>query len=115
MIGVIYPGHGSHSVTDIIGGLSAISAQFANYSWDLVDNGKYFLTRFSDERGLTHVASRTSIPCRQHEAGFTVYRWTGQEDDLFQIFPVVAWISIRRLPLHHWNREDLAKFVTKFA
>lgn len=115
MIGVIYPGHGSPSVNDIIGGISAISKQFANHNWDLVDNGKYFLTRFPSERRLTHVASRTSNPCRQHEVGFMVYRWTDQEENLFQIFPVTACVSIRGSPLHHWNRADLAKLVTKFS
>lgn len=39
----------------------------------------------------------------------------GQEDDLFKIFPLVAWLSIRGLPLHQWNKANLAKLVIKFA
>lgn len=53
--------------------------------------------------------------CRNHSAGFTVCRWTGEEDDQVQLFPITATLGIRGLPLHHWKICDLSKIVTKFA
>lgn len=50
---------------------------------------------------------RMSIPLGS--AGFTVYIWTGEEDDLLHIFPVHAWLAITGLLLQHWNRMDLCK------
>lgn len=115
-MGFIYPGHGKPSGEDmIIGGLRAISVGFARYDWALANLGRYCLAKLSDADGLNHAISKTSIPCRDHNSGFTVYRWSGQEHDQIQIFPVTASLSNRGLPLNHWNRTDLGKIVTKLA
>lgn len=42
-------------------------------------------------------------------------RWTGEEESQFYSFPVVAWMEIRGLQIHHWNRVDTSKLMVKFA
>lgn len=77
VIGVVYPGHGNPSVPNMIGGLRAILATFARFDWKFHNLGKYYLVRFPSAKGLDHAVGRTSIPCRDHTGGFTVYRWSG--------------------------------------
>lgn len=77
VIGVVYPGHGNPSVPNMIGGFRAISATFAHFVWRFYDLGRYYLVHFPSADGLDHAVGRTSIPRRDHTAGFTVYRWSG--------------------------------------
>lgn len=109
------PGTQKPILEDIIGGLCAISLQFARFDWSLVWWGKYYIVRFPDPKELNHAICITSIPYCDHTTGFKVYRWSGEEDDKFHIFPMKACLSLTGLPLHHWNKTDLSKIVAKFA
>lgn len=84
--------------------------QFGRHPWLLTDRGKYCL----NTDGLNHVINRALISWREHDAEFKVYQWMGKEDYQFQVFLVVAWLSMKGLPLQHLNRMDLARLVTKF-
>lgn len=50
-----------------------------------------------------------------HRRFHGVYRWCEEDDNPIQLFPITATITIRGLPLHHWNRCDLSKVVARFA
>lgn len=99
----------------MISGFRAISAVFAYFKWKFYNLGRYYLVRFPSAESLDHAVARTSIPCRDHITDFTVYRWSGEEDDQTQLFPITATIAIQCLPLHHWNRRNLRKVVARFA
>lgn len=64
---------------------------------------------------LSLVASKTLVPCKEYKAGFRVCRWTGEVEDQFYSFQLVAWIEIRGLSIHHWNRVDIGKLMSKFT
>lgn len=113
ILGVIHPGHGAPTREDIIEGLRAISISFKQHEWKLTRMGGQYIARFPSAEGLDHV--RTSIPCRGHNAGFTVLRWTGEEEGFPHRFPVLAWLKIFGFPLQNWNRCDLNKLLVKFA
>lgn len=66
-------------------------------------------------RSLNHAIGRTSIPCKDHKAGFTVYHWTSEEDDTIHLFSIMATLAIIGVTLHHWNCADLSKLLIRFA
>lgn len=70
VIGVVYPGHGDPSTTEMIEGLRAISASFAAYEWKFVKSGNLFILLLPSADGLDHVVRRTSIHCKGHKAYF---------------------------------------------
>lgn len=63
--------------------------------------------------GLKHARGRISIPCKQHKACFSMYRWLGEENDLIHLFPVTTWIAIGGFPLHHQNQSYPSKLMVK--
>lgn len=71
------------------------------------------MAKFPNQEGLNHAMGRTSIPCNDYKAGFTVYRWSGEEDD--QVFPITAWLKIEGIPLRPGNRQDISKLLIKNA
>lgn len=58
---------------------------------------------------------RFRVKCKDHKVGLKVYRWKGNEDDRFYMFPTKALLAIHGLSLHHWNRNDISKLMTKPA
>lgn len=58
---------------------------------------------------------RTSIPCRDYEAKFRVVRWGNEERVQHHKFPVRAWITVRGIPINHWNSNNLSKIFIKHA
>lgn len=114
-LGVLYLGHGSPFVEDMKDGLAALSEEFGSFNWVIYEYGNKFLTYFPTEATLSFAASKTSVPCRDYRAKFRVCRWNRDEDDKFYSFPIVAWIEIKGLPLHHWNRVDMSNLLVKFA
>lgn len=114
-LGVLYPEHENLSIEDMKEGLIALLKDYPDFNWIIYDGGIKFYTYFPSEAGLFFAGSRTLVPCRGHEAGFRVFRWNREEDDQLYTIPTAAWVEIRGLSIHHWNRMDINKLMIKFA
>lgn len=44
-----------------------------------------------------------------------MYHWAREEDDMFHVFPVTAWLAIHGVLLQHWNCNVLSKLIVHFA
>lgn len=95
--------------------LRAICLEFLKHSWSVQNRERYYLVKFPTREGLNHTMGRTSIPCKDHKAGFSIYHWSGEEDNIIHLFPITATLAITDVPLHHWNRTDLNKLLIRFA
>lgn len=114
-LGVLYPCHSNPTMEKMQDNLRTLSVEGRSHRRYLEKVGEKYFTHFPSEGELALAISRTSIPCRDCREGFRVCRWNGDEDDFFYNFPVIAWISIYGIPLHHWNRTDISKILNKFV